>query len=168
VADRHDVSGDSCMPERTLTSHCAYGLVLVLGIAGLVLALVTASSKLGHSHLADRQIPLTHSSQMSAEVPAAKPEDRLTDRTRQIEGMGSMPRVRTASSCQVTRAHVGAMPTNPDRNLRLILAMMAIQQRQIAREGATREHPLLALAEHSVAPPNAARWATSPQRDPVC
>jgi hypothetical protein len=168
VADYHGVSEDSRMLERNPTSHRAHELFLVLGVAGFVLTLATASSMLGHSHLAARQIPITNSSQVRAEVLAAEPGNRLAERLRPAERMGSMPRVRSASSCQVTRAHVGAMPTNPDRDLRMILAMMAIQQRQIAREGATREHPSLALAEHSVAPPNAARWATSPQRDPGC
>ena len=153
------------MLERTSKLHRAHDLFLVLGVAGLVLALATVSAELHHSHLAARQIPITHSSQVSAEVPAAEQGDRLAERMRQIEGMGGLPRVQIPSSDQTTRAHVCAMPTNPDRDLRMILAMMATHQRQIAREGATSRHALLALSGHSVAPPNAARWAEHRQGD---
>jgi hypothetical protein len=155
------------MSERNLTSHSAYGLFLVLGVAGFVLATATVNSDLRLSHLAG-QIPITHSALLGAEVSSAKREDRLTERMRQREGMGTMPRVRTASSVQATREDACATPTNPDRDLRFILAMMAIQQRRIGPEGATSGHPLLVLAQHSVAPPDVARWAGSPQRDPVC
>ena len=153
------------MLERTSKLHRAHDLFLVLGVAGLVLALATVSAELHHSHLAARQIPITHSSQVSAEVPAAEQGDRLAERMRQIEGTGRLPRVRIASSGQATRANVCAMPTNPDRDLRVILAMMASHQRQIAREGVTSGHPLLALSGHSVAPPNAAQWAEHQQGD---
>jgi hypothetical protein len=156
------------MLERTPTSHCAYGLALVLGVAGFVLVTATGASELRLSHLAAGLIPITRPALTATEAPAAEQEDRLIERMRQREGMRTMPRVRTASSGQATNQHACATPTDPDRDLRIVLAMMATLQRQIAREGATSEHPLLALAEHSVAPPNAARWATSPQRDPAC
>jgi hypothetical protein len=156
------------MPERNLTSHCAYGLVLVLGVAGFVLSMATVSSELRLSHLAASQIPITYSRLLGAEAPAAEQEDRLTERMRQREGMGTMSRVRTVSSGQATREYACATPTNPDRDLRFTLAMMAIQQRRIGRQGATSGNPLLVLTEHSVAPPDVARWANSQQRDPAC
>jgi hypothetical protein len=155
------------MSERNLPSHRIHELFLVLGVAGFVLGMGTASSDLRLSHLAG-QIPVTHSTILGAEVPSAKREDRPNERMRQTDGMRSMPRLRTASSGQATRVHACATPDNPDRDWRVILAMMAIQQRGIGREGATSEHPLLALAEHSVAPPNAAQWTRSHQRDSVC
>jgi hypothetical protein len=156
------------MPERNPTSHRAHELYFVLSVAGFVLAMATGSSELRLSYLAADQIPITQSALMGAEASAAEQEVRLAERTRQTEGMGSMPQVRTASSGQATRVHVCAMPTNPDRDLRAILAMMAIQQRRFARKGTASEHPWLVLTEHSIAPPDAARWAGSPQHDPMC
>jgi hypothetical protein len=153
------------MPERNPTSHRGHELFLVLGVAGFVLAMATASAELRHSHLAARQIPITHSSLMSIEAAAAEQGDRLAERTRLKEGMGSMPRVITASSGQSRREHACVIPNNPDRDLRMILAMMAIQQRRIARASTTSEHPWLVLTEHAVAPPNAARWAEHRQED---
>jgi hypothetical protein len=155
------------MSERNLPSHRIHELFLVLGVAGFVLGMGTASSDLRLSHLAG-QIPVTHSAILGAEVSSAKREDRLTERMRQTDGMRSMPRVRTATSAQALHEHACATPTNPDRDWRVILAMMAIQQRRIAREHALTELPLFALTKHSVAPPNAVRWARNQQRDPVC
>ena len=152
------------MSERNPTSHRCHELFLVVGVAGLVLAMATVSSELGHSHLAARQIPIMHSLLGGTEA-AAEQRARLVERTRQKEGKESIPRVRTANSRQATRELACATPNNPDRDLRMILAMMAIQQRRIAQERATSEHPLLVLTEHSVAPPNAARWAEHPQGD---
>jgi hypothetical protein len=154
------------MPERNLITHCAYGLVLVLGIAGFVVATTTGTSELPLSHLAASQIP--RPALTGIQAPAAEQEDRLTERMRQREEMGTMARVRTASRGQAKREHACATPTNPDRDLRFMLAMMAIQQRHTGREVATSGHPLLILTQHSVAPRDVARWAESPQRDLVC
>jgi hypothetical protein len=156
------------MFERTSTLHRARDLFLVLGVAGLVLALATVSAELRQSHLAARQIPITHSSLMSTEASVADQGDRLAERTRQKEGMGNMPRVRTASSGQSRRERACAIPNNPDRDLRIILAMMAIQQRRIARASAPSEHPWLVLTEHAVAPPDAARWTEPRKSYPDC
>jgi hypothetical protein len=155
------------MPERNPPSHRGRELLLVIGVAGLVLAMATVSSELGQSHLAARQIPITHSLLVGSEAAAAEQGARLVERTRQKEGKESIPRVRTANSRQATRELACATPNNPDRDLRMILAMMAIQQRRIAQERAMSEHPLLVLTEHSVAPPNAARWAEHPQEDAI-
>jgi hypothetical protein len=156
------------MPERNLTSHCAYGLGLVLGVAGFVVATTTGTLELPLSRVAAGLIPIPRPALTSIEAPAAEREVRLTERMRQREGMGTVARVQTASRGQAKREHACATPTNPDRDLRLILAMMAIQQRRIGREGPTSEHPLLVLTQHAVAPPHVARWANSRQRDSVC
>ena len=156
------------MPERNPTSQSARELLLVLGVAGIVLAMAPVGSEPRHSHLAARQVPITRSSLVGAEASAAEQEDRLAERTRQKEGMGTMPRVIAAISGQETPEHVCAPPHTPDRDLRVDLAMMAIQQRRSARERATSEGASLVLTEQSVAPPDAAQWAEHRRRDPVC
>ena len=156
------------MPERNPTSQSARELLLVLGVAEIVLAMAPVGAELRHSHLAARQVPITRSSLVGAEASAAEQEDRLAERTRQKEGMGTMPRVIAAISGQETPEHVCAPPHTPDRDLRVDLAMMAIQQRRSARERATSEGASLVLTEQSVAPPDAAQWAERRRRDPVC
>jgi hypothetical protein len=156
------------MPERNPTSQSARELLLVLGVAGIVLAMTPVGAELRHSHLAARQVPITRSSLVGAEASAAEQEDRLAERTRQKEGMGTMPRVIAAISGQETPEHVCAPSHTPDRDLRVDLAMMAIQQRRSARERATSEGASLVLTEQSVAPPDAAKWAERRRRDPVC
>ena len=157
------------MPERNPTSQSARELLLVLGVAGIVLAMAPVGSELRHSHLAARQVPITRSSLVGAEASAAEQEDRLAERTRQKEGMGTMPRVIAAISGQETPEHVCAPSHTPDRDLRVDLAMMAIQQRRSPLGNARRsEDASLVLSEQSVAPPDAAQWAEHRQHDPVC
>jgi hypothetical protein len=155
------------MPERNPTSQSARELLLVLGVAGIVLAMTPVGAELRHSHLAARQVPITRSSLVGAEASAAEQEDRLAERTRQKEGMGTMPRVIAAISGQETPEHVCAPSHTPDRDLRVDLAMMAIQQRRSARERAT-SGAFLVLTEQSVAPPDAAQGVEHRRRDPVC
>ena len=153
------------MPEWNPTSQRARELFLGLAVAGFTLALAPVSSALRPSHLTAHDVRETQSTQMGAMTSAPEHEAQLPQRMRQNEGMGTMLQLMVARSGQTTREHVCSTPETPDRDLRIVLAMMAVQQRRLARESSMSEAHSIGQA---VAPPDAARWAEHRQSDPAC
>jgi hypothetical protein len=175
------------MPAGTATSRVAHSPLLIFAVAAFGLGVAVLSPGMPPPQPAAHLAPPAQATLSGTERPLPTSDEHPAATTSQEDGVWTTPGIRPEVGSSIPFIETCTTWINPDRDLRLVLANMAMQQRRIAPERLTgrliappkqdvplmnsvlSDQPSLALAEAAAArAADRSPLATPQPTGPVC